>query len=484
MDRILLLPDELLKDTDFDTFNKNVLISNAKLSEAIFGITTRLNGLDCLPTTPATMDVIVNPGEIYEYKNIDDTPYGSLPADTTHQILKQGIVLDAQTFNCPAPLTAGFSINYLIQVALIEQDTDSATRFFYDPTTPFGIPAIPETVNQTRQDLCSVQLKVGTPDITGTQITPTPDAGYIGAWVITINYGQTVINSGDISVYPNTTFINAKWDDFLTEPAADQRYAQISDVQVNSFNYSVSSGLVNQYQVALSPIVTSYYDGMLVYLRAAIANSGSSTLQVNALPPKTIYRSSNFNVNRTLLKGDILLNGDYVLIFNSVLNGFLLINPSCLNPIDIKYFQTATLATGTTTMSLFSTPTSTNGTQFMSLTVTPKDPDNILFIECRAMLGAVSDRATLMGAIFRDSDITAIASGFFSAARNLDTVENMVTINLPIVAGSTSATTFKFRGGSDQAGVCTFNGSNSLALMGGTIYSSIKITEYRNDNIF
>lgn len=207
MDRTIVDPTELALDTDQLHLNRNVLIGLSKLSAALIGTATQLNGLNCTPASPPGMSVSVAAGEIYQIKNVDDVPYGTLPADTTHQILKQGIILDAQNFSCPAPVTAGYSINYLIQVTLTESDSTATARAFYNTEDPNGVPPVFLSTSTTRIDLCDVRLKAGTGATTGTQTTPTPDAGFVGAWVVTVSYGQTIISATNIRLYPNAPFI-------------------------------------------------------------------------------------------------------------------------------------------------------------------------------------------------------------------------------------------------------------------------------------
>src|ERR1017187_10800487 len=122
-DRVEVYQNELLLNQDILYTNKNMMIAVAKLSEAILGSSTQLNGLACTPTSPASLLVNVAPGEIYQLLNTDNTTYGTLPPDS-HPILKQGIVFDIQQFTFTAPVTVGYSVNYLIQVTLTEEDVD------------------------------------------------------------------------------------------------------------------------------------------------------------------------------------------------------------------------------------------------------------------------------------------------------------------------------------------------------------------------
>jgi hypothetical protein len=62
---------------------------------------------------------------------------------------------------------------------------------------------------QTRKCGVAVQVKAGTAATTGSQVTPTPDAGYIGLWVVTVANGQTTITSGNISLYPGAPLVTS-----------------------------------------------------------------------------------------------------------------------------------------------------------------------------------------------------------------------------------------------------------------------------------
>ena len=87
----------------------------------------------CSPTSPASLNVLVGPGEIYALENVDSAAYGSLAADLTHSIVKQGILLNALQFALTAPVTVGYSINYLIEAELSEAGAIVATRPFHAP---------------------------------------------------------------------------------------------------------------------------------------------------------------------------------------------------------------------------------------------------------------------------------------------------------------------------------------------------------------
>lgn len=226
MDRQIVYTNELVYETDFLTGWLQNYIGLGKSLDAILGADTQVNGFACTPTSPASLTVDVAEGQIYLNAQIDPTAYGAIAADTTHYIVKQGIALDGGNFSTPAPGTSGYSINYLIQVIFSETDTENASREFYNSSNPDD--PIFNNVAQTRQDLATVSIKAGVAAVTGNQVTPTPDAGNVGLWVITVDYGQTTVTSTDIVAYSGTDFLAEKLKDKISQATADLRYSQIT----------------------------------------------------------------------------------------------------------------------------------------------------------------------------------------------------------------------------------------------------------------
>lgn len=214
MDRKLIYPGQIPLETDLLGSERNTMVALAALASAMFGGATTTNGLSCGPTSPASMNVKVGAGEIYSQQNLDSSAYSSLAADTAHQIMKQGILLDAVTLACPAPTTTGQSINYLIQATFSETDTDNVVLPYYnasDPTTAYTGPNNSGVAQPTtRKATVAVTVKAGIAAATGSQVTPTPDAGNVGLWVVTVAYGATTITSGAISQYSAAPLIASK----------------------------------------------------------------------------------------------------------------------------------------------------------------------------------------------------------------------------------------------------------------------------------
>ncbi len=213
MDRSIVYTQEQGRSTDFLFAQRSGLIALSKLSAALFGAQTFVNGLAVTPSTPAALTVQVAPGEMYAMEDVDATAYGILAADTTHQILKQGILLDAATLSCAAPTTSGYSINYLIEASFVESDTTNVVLPYFNSANPSqplsgqnnsGTPQATE-----RQGQVQLVAKAGTAATTGTQSTPAPDSGYVGLAVVSVSYGQTTITSANIAAYTGNPSIPA-----------------------------------------------------------------------------------------------------------------------------------------------------------------------------------------------------------------------------------------------------------------------------------
>jgi hypothetical protein len=212
LDRQIVYPQSLPQDTDILSTNKNALVGLGLIALDIFGPGTVVGGLPCAPTAPASLGVLMGPGRIYSLQNIDGTAYGSLPADVTDQILKQGIQLGNVTLATPAPATAGFSVNYLIEAAYQDADTNAVVLPFFNSNNPQG-PSFQGQNNNglslptKRQGLLVVQAKAGVPATTGTQVTPAPDAGFVGLYVVTVANGQATVTSANVFQIQGAPFL-------------------------------------------------------------------------------------------------------------------------------------------------------------------------------------------------------------------------------------------------------------------------------------
>jgi hypothetical protein len=212
VDRVTVYPDALPLCEDILNTNKNVMVGLGYALQAILGTSTLVDGLACTPTSPATMTVNVATGSIYSLETIDASAYSTIAADTTDSIVKQGISLGVTNLACPAPTTAGYSVIYLIQATFDEVDSGSTVLEFYNasnPSEPYSGPSGSGTSSNTvRKGICAVSLKTGT--AANSPTAPSPDAGYVGLYYVTINYGQTTITSASIAPYSGAPFIATK----------------------------------------------------------------------------------------------------------------------------------------------------------------------------------------------------------------------------------------------------------------------------------
>jgi hypothetical protein len=228
LDRRIVQAGQIPLDADILETNKNSMVALGKVLEALFGTASLLHGFACTATAPASLSVDVAAGQVFSLQNIDSSPYGSLAADVARQIVKQGLILDKTTLSCPAPGTAGFSINYLVQIAFSETDADATLRTYYNaanPSQPYSGPSnngVPDATRRKAQAL--VAVKPGTAATTGAQTTPAPDAGYIAAWVVTVANGQTTITAGNIVQAAAAPFLTSTLGQMITQAAADVRY--------------------------------------------------------------------------------------------------------------------------------------------------------------------------------------------------------------------------------------------------------------------
>jgi hypothetical protein len=145
--------------------------------------------------------------------------------------------------------------------------------------------------------------------------------------------------------------------------------------------------------------------------------------------------------------------------------------------VQVVSTQTGAVATGTTVIPGDDTiPQNTEGTEFMTLSITPKSSTNKLRIDVTALLSHSTATGFLAAAIFQDSTANALAA--MAQTQTSAASATMFTFSHVMDAGTTSATTFKVRGGCAAVGTTTFNGQSSGRLFGGVFASSIRITEY------
>lgn len=311
MDRQIIYPGQIPLETDLLNTNKNVMIGLSKLAAAVLGTTILVNGLSVGPNSPAALNVVVAPGEIYALTYIDANPYSSVSADTTHLIFKQGIALDPVTVACPAPTTSGLSINYLIQAAFTETDALPVTLPYYNASNPsqaFSGPGNTGAAQNTRRfDIVVVNAKAGTAAPTGSQTTPSADPGFVALAIVTVAYGQTTITTTNIAVAPNAPVI----------PSG----GLLPAVQASSMTVAADVGAANICVVNYQPPIYALSDGMVLWFKAKAANTGATTLNVNGLGAFPLIGGAH----QALTGGEIVPGGKCQAIWRADINSFVLV---------------------------------------------------------------------------------------------------------------------------------------------------------------
>jgi hypothetical protein len=168
-------------------------------------------------------------------------------------------------------------------------------------------------------------------------------------------------------------------------------------------------------------------------------------------------------------------NGDLGDILTVDANGSAKIT-GAMQLAQILHTRPGTVATGTTLIPLDNTiPQITEGTEFMTLAITPKDAASLLEITV-VVQGSASSITSLIASLFQD----ATANALCALHTLIGTINTSSTITMVHVmpAGTTSATTFRVRAGTNVAGTLTFNGGSGAQLLGGVNASSITIKEY------
>ena len=121
-------------------------------------------------------------------------------------------------------------------------------------------------------------------------------------------------------------------------------------------------------------------------------------------------------------------------------------------------------------------PQNTEGNEFMTLAITPTSASSKLKIEVVCVLSTHTDNHKGIVALFQDSTANALAAVMNHDMGGQGRIKT-ISFNHYMTAGTTSATTFKVRAGSETAGTVGFNGYGGSRYFGGVMASSITITE-------
>ena len=137
--------------------------------------------------------------------------------------------------------------------------------------------------------------------------------------------------------------------------------------------------------------------------------------------------------------------------------------------------STSALITTTTVMAYDDTiPQNTEGVEILTQAITPQSATSTLLFQINTMIAA-NQAVDLSFGLFVDSTANALAA----TAREGDAGDpDTLSFNHTVASGSTSARTYKLRGGpSDAAGTLTINGSGGARKFGGVASTTLTILE-------
>lgn len=122
-------------------------------------------------------------------------------------------------------------------------------------------------------------------------------------------------------------------------------------------------------------------------------------------------------------------------------------------------------------------PQQTEGKEFLTCAITPTNASNYLMVEAVIHLGA-SVATMAFAALFKDADADALStSTYFPGSSNI--APEPCVIRYRMQAGTTSEITFKIRYGIQTAPYYALINGTNARYFGGTLISSINITEIK-----
>lgn len=282
MDRNLVYPGSIPLDTDLLSINRNVMVALGYLAQAVLGSGIVVDGLACSPTAPASLTIAVGPGSITQLVVVDALSYGSVPADPTDPLVKMGINLAPTSFTLTSPTTSGQSVNYLIEAALQESDSNPIVLPYYNaanPSQPYSGPGNSGSAQNTQRiQRVQLQLKSGAAANTGSQLTPPVDNGWVGLYVITVGFGQTTITAAGISVIPTAPFLRWKL------PSLSPGFASGSQSFSSSGSFVVPPG-VSQVEVEVWGAGSGSYASTSAIASGGGGGGGYARKRISGLTP-------------------------------------------------------------------------------------------------------------------------------------------------------------------------------------------------------
>jgi hypothetical protein len=145
--------------------------------------------------------------------------------------------------------------------------------------------------------------------------------------------------------------------------------------------------------------------------------------------------------------------------------------------VQVTRSTVATTATSNATIPYNDTiPQIGDGYEYLTHAHTPLNANNILDIECVFYFGTNS-AANVIAGLFQDATANALAAS--SCQINAAGRPTLVSLRHSMTAGTTSATTFRYRAGTDDGSTLSLNSSGGTRKYGGVLLSRITVTEIK-----
>ena len=213
MDRAIIYPAAIPMTEDLLTVQRSVMSAIGYLIQATLGTSTAADGLACGPVAPPSMTLEIGPGSLTSFTTVDATPFSTLAA-SANPLMKMGIASGYTPLNFVAPSGAGTSVDYLIQAAMEETDAAPIVFEYYNAANsaqPYAGPGGSGGAQASvRQQIVALQIKAGAPAVSGSQVAPAADAGWVALYIVNIPAGTTALTAANISVANGAPFIGLK----------------------------------------------------------------------------------------------------------------------------------------------------------------------------------------------------------------------------------------------------------------------------------
>lgn len=274
MDRALLYDQTIDRTFDDAWILKDVLSALGYLANDVAGSTlTVLGGFAAGPTSPASLTINLAAGRILQNAPLDSSAFSVLPSDST-LVQQQGVAAAQSVTLSTAALASGQSQWALIQAQFSQADqvrtgdpTNGVLQYWNsnDPSQPYQGPGNDGLAGPTvRRGLVTLQVVLGTPATTGSEVPPNPSSGWVPLYLVDLAFGQTAITSGQILTagpsvgtnvpnnYPNAPFLAGLLNSHHGGTAGQAPQIKLNELApVSSAN--TGGGISTQYNYAGNP---------------------------------------------------------------------------------------------------------------------------------------------------------------------------------------------------------------------------------------